>query len=288
MTARDRLIIVVVLVVAALGGVWFVGLSPKRKDAAELQTQIEVAQKQLADAEQKAATASKAKASYNEDYAQIATLGKAVPKSDALPSLLYQLQNAAHGARIDFRSLKLSATGGQGPTPAARATAAANTSNASAGSGSSSSGSTGGASSSSSSPSTPSTTPSAPATQAAAATLPPGASVGSAGFPTMPFSFVFNGSFFDMESFFRDVQRFVRVNGQAVDVRGRLLSVDAWSLSAGPTGFPNVKANISATAYLQAGDDSTSASTTPATTGTAASGSTAGPAPTADVAGSSR
>ena len=45
------------------------------------------------------------------------------------------------------------------------------------------------------------------ATQAAAATLPPGATVGAAGFPTMPFTFVFNGRFFDMETFLARVNR---------------------------------------------------------------------------------
>ena len=54
----------------------------------------------------------------------------------------------------------------------------------------------------------------APATQLAAAALPPGATVGAAGFPTMPFTFIFDGSFFDMEHMLRDVNRFITVDGQ--------------------------------------------------------------------------
>jgi hypothetical protein len=77
----------------------------------------------------------------------------------------------------------------------------------------------------------------------------------------MPFAFIFNGSFFDMEQFMNEVQRFVRVKGDDVDVRGRLLSLDGFSLTAGPTGFPSVKANISATAYLLSPDDSATPST---------------------------
>jgi Type II secretion system (T2SS), protein M len=296
-TARDRLIIVVVLVAAALGGVWFVGLAPKRKEAADLQAQIETANQQLTDAQQKAAAARQAKSRYNKDYAAVATLGKAVPKSDALPSLLYQLQTAAHDARIDFRSLKVSAGGGQGPvastpsTPANTASAAnsAGAGTSSSGSGSSSSSASGSSSSSSSSsstPSTPSSSTPAPATQAAAATLPPGAVVGSAGFPTMPFSFVFNGSFFDMEDFFNEVQRFVRVNGDRIDVSGRLLSIDSFSLVAGPTGFPSVKSSISATAYLLSPDDTgasstaTSSTATGSTSGGASTGGTSAPSTT--------
>jgi Tfp pilus assembly protein PilO len=285
-TARDRLIIVVVLVAAALGGVWFVGLAPKRKEVADLQAQIDAANQQLDDAQQKAAAARQAKSRYDADYAAVATLGKAVPKSDALPSLLYQLQTAAHDARIDFRSLKVAASGGQGPaaatpsTPSNTASAAnsngtgtsASSSSSSSGSGSSSSGS----SSSTPSSATPATSTPAPATQAAAATLPPGAAVGSAGFPTMPFSFVFNGSFFDMEDFFNEVQHFVRVNGDRIDVRGRLLSIDSFSLVAGPTGFPSVKSSINATAYLLSADDSgaTSTATSSSTSGGSSTGGT--------------
>jgi Type II secretion system (T2SS), protein M len=244
-TSRDRIIIVVVLAAAALAGFWFVALAPKRKDAAELRAQIEQANQQLTAAQQQAAEARAAKSRYDADYAEIARLGKAVPKSDALPSLLYQLQDAAQGAKIDFKSLKVSGSGGQASSAAGSAAKAAS-----------------GTSSSS--------TTSAPATQAASATLPPGATIGSAGFPTMPFSFVFNGSFFEMERFLRDVQRFVRVNGERVDARGRLLSIDGFALTAGPGGFPNVKADMTATAYLQSPDDATGSAAAPAGAGSTA------------------
>jgi hypothetical protein len=281
MTTRDRLVIVGVLLAAALAGFWFLGLAPKRKEAADLQAQIATQTQQLTTAQAQAATARQAKARYNDDYAAVAKLGKAVPKSDALPSLVYQLQSVAHSARIDFTSLKIAGGGGQGPTPAATGASA---SGASATQGSSATP----AASASGSASTPATASSAPATQAAAATLPPGATVGSAGFPTMPFSFVFSGTFFDMERFLGDVQKFVRVHGKQVDADGRLLSVDGFALVAGPGGFPNVKANIVATAYLRTpADDSTSTAGTGAAA-TAAAGSTgsssggaAAPAPTA-------
>jgi Type II secretion system (T2SS), protein M len=269
-TSRDRIIIVVLLVAAAMAGVWFVGLAPKRKEATDLSAKLDVARQQLTEVEQSAAQARNAKARYDSDYAQVATLGKAVPKSDAIPSLVYQLQAAAHDARITFSSLKVAGSGAPAPSAPAQAAAAANATNGSGGSGSTSggSGSTSGSTSTGSTPSSTSASP-APATQAATATLPPGAAVGSAGFPTMPFSFVFNGSFFDMERFLREVQRFVRVDGERVDVRGRLLSIDGFALNAGPTGFPNVKANISATAYLTSPDSSSSA--TPTDSGSTAS-----------------
>ena len=282
MTTRDRLVIVGVLLVAALAGFWFLALAPKRKEAADLQAQIATQTQQLTTAQARATEAHQAKARYNDDYAAVAKLGKAVPKSDALPSLVYQLQSVAHSARIDFTSLKIAGSGGQGPTPAASAAPAATAATGGANPSASASGG------SSATPAASASTPPAPATQAAAATLPPGATVGSAGFPTMPFSFVFSGTYFDMERFFGDVQRFVRVKGKEVDADGRLLSVDGFSLVAGPGGFPNVKASIVATAYLRtAADDNTSTAPTgdAATAAAGSTGSSAGgaaaPAPTA-------
>jgi hypothetical protein len=277
MTTRDRLVIVGVLFVAALAGFWFLAIAPKRKEATDLQAQIATQTEQLTSAQQQAATARQAKARYNGDYAALAKLGKAVPKSDALPSLVYQLQSVAHSARIDFTSLKIAGGGGQGPAPAATAGGASAPASSSTGSSSSSGGSA-----------EPAATSAAPATQAAAATLPPGATVGSAGFPTMPFSFVFSGTFFDMERFFGDVQRFVRVDAKDLTVNGRLLSVDGFSLVAGPGGFPNVKANVVATAYLRtAADDSASNAATPAATGaTSSDPSAAGATPTPSASAS--
>jgi hypothetical protein len=275
-TARDRIVIVAVLLAAALGGFWFLGLAPKHKQAATVQTQIDGEQARLSDAKQKASAASQAKASYRADYAALASVGKAVPKTDSLPSLIYQLQAAAHDARIDFRSVTVAASGGQGPvaTPAASAGAAAAKSSGSTSSSSSSSSAP--ASTGSSSTGAAASTAAAPATQAASATLPPGATVGSAGFPTMPFAFVFEGTFFDMERFMHEVQRFVRVNGDSVDVRGRLLSIDGFSLGAGPDGFSKVKATMSATAYLLSPDDSTSSTTaTPSSSSSVSTGGSA-------------
>jgi hypothetical protein len=266
------MVIVVVLLAAALAGFWFLGLAPKHKETTGLQAQIDGERLRLSDAQQKAAEAAKAKARYRSDYATVATLGKAVPKSDALPSLIYQLQAAAGGARIDFRSLRVAASGGKGPAPAAATPAAKAATTAGDGSASSSS-STGGTAASGAAPA--SATP-APATQASAATLPPGAAVGAAGFPTMPFAFVFDGTFFDMETFMSEVQRFVRINGDRVDVRGRLLSIDGFSLSAGPGGFPKVNARISATAYLLSPDDTGATPVTSATPSAGGSGSSSG------------
>jgi hypothetical protein len=98
----------------------------------------------------------------------------------------------------------------------------------------------------------------------------------------MPFAFVFEGTFFDMERFMHEVQRFVRVNGDRVDVRGRLLSIDGFALGAGPDGFSKVKATMSATAYLLSPDDSTAS---PAATASSSSSVSTGAAPASSPTG---
>lgn len=272
MTARDRAIIVAVLIASAVAGFWFAVLGPKRKDAKALHAQIVAAQQRLDAAEASATSAEQAKRRYDADYATIVRLGKAVPADDNVASLVYQLQAAARGARVDFRSLGLTPSGQGATTPSAAIGQAANAPSATAGANGSSQ--SGGATASAAAP------PVA-ATQSSTASLPPGASVGSAGFPTMPFKFVFNGSYFEMERMLDEINHFVSVRGDRVDVRGRLLSIDGIALQAGPQGFPTVKASISATAYLVSPDQGPTGGATPA----GPPGSASSSAPSAAVVG---
>jgi hypothetical protein len=106
-----------------------------------------------------------------------------------------------------------------------------------------------------------------------AASLPPGAVIGAAGFPTMPFSFTFDGSFFRLSDFFSRLERFVTVRNQQIGVTGRLLTLDSISLEPDQGGFPNIKAEVSATSYLVAPDQGLTAGATaqgPTATGAAA------------------
>jgi hypothetical protein len=264
MTTRDRIMLLAVAAVAALAGFWFFAIGPKRDDAKVLDGKLAAAQQRLQTAQGAANQAEAAKSRYRKDYAAVARLGAAVPGDDNTATLLFQLQAAARGARVDLRTF--SVTGGA--SASANSTPAAPSASGSSSSGSSSSGSSASGSSSSSSTS-------APATQAATATLPPGASVGTAGFPTMPFEFTFHGSFAEMQTLLRSLHGFVRVNGDDVAVTGRLLTVDGISLV--PTTFPQVTAKIEATAFLLPADQTatpavqsaTQSSTTTTTTSSA-------------------
>jgi hypothetical protein len=303
MTRRDRMVVGCVLAVGLVGLLWMFALGPKRKEAAKLGDDV-AAQRQRLDTARAAVTASRAaQQRFGSDYATVVRLGKAVPEDDDVPSLVYQLDSAAGATGVDFRKLSLtqdsaasaatpaggsgsgsSGSGsGSGSSAGSGSSRSGSGSGSSAGSGSSSSGSatSGSSGAGTGAPASPSTSPSAtaagsaPATEAAAATLPPGSAIGPAGFPTMPFSFVFEGSFFKLSGFLRKLDRFVVERGNALSVTGRLLTIDGLNLSPGDEGFPAIKATIAARAYLVPGDQDLSGGATPqapaATTSTSTS-----------------
>jgi type II secretory pathway pseudopilin PulG len=213
MTGRDRMVVVVVVVIAAIAGSWLMVVAPKRSQASKLADQVKAEQSQLSSAQSQLAQAQSARAEFARDYTSVARLGEAVPADDNVPSLIFQVQSAASAAKVDFRLLKLTSSG------------------------------------SSSAPS-PVPTSSGSATQAAAATLPPGATLGPAGFPTEPFTFSFDGSFFHLADFFNRLQRFVVATDKRLEISGRLMTLNAINLSAAPQGFPMITASISATTFL--------------------------------------
>jgi hypothetical protein len=260
-TTRDRTVLIVVAFVAILGAFWFVALTPKRKESTDASSALVLAQQRLSAAQANVSGAEAARQRYDDDYATVARLGKAVPVDDDVPSLVYQLERTAHANKIDFRSIAMvagssSSTTAAPPTPAA-AVASANGSTAS------------------------STTP------AVTTALPPGATVGAAGFPTMPFSFDFDGKFFPLQRFLRSLDDLTTVKGKSISVKGRLLTIDGVALKAGPKGFPDVSATVAVTAYLLPSDEGLTAGAT-ATTTPAATSSATGTAPTASLIGSDR
>lgn len=255
MTARDRIVIVIVLAVGAIVAGWFFVVSPKRSQASSLSGQISSEQSQLSSAQNLVAAGMSARRAFAGQYAQLARLGEAVPPDDDIPSLIVQVQAAAQDSHVAFRGLQLS--GG--------------------GSGSSTSSSS---SNSSSSSSSSSSSPSAASAAAAAAQLPPGATVGAAGLPTEQFTVTLSGNYFNLSSFFNRLESFVvNVNG-TLTIRGRLMTINAINLVPGPNGFPQITATVSATTYI-----------VPATQGATGGASSAGPAagtpPQTPISGSS-
>jgi hypothetical protein len=259
-TARDRTVLIVVGLLAVLGAFWFLAIGPKRKDATSLTTQVTAAQARLDTAQASVSTAASAKAKYATDYSTVARLGKAVPVDDDLPSLVYQLQHTATANHIKFQSIKMTGTASAAAAPTGAAAAVASATGSTA---------------------TPSSTTTAATTTAA---LPPGATVGTAGFPTMPFSFDFTGSFANMQRFLKALDDLTTVNGKGISVKGRLLTTDGVAIKAGPSGFPQVDASVVVTSYLLPTDEGLTAGATTPSTGTATS-TTTGSTATASLIG---
>jgi Tfp pilus assembly protein PilO len=263
MKATDRAILVAVGAAALLAAFWFLVLSPKRAEVSELGGQISELRTSVAAAQQKAATAQQAKAEYRANYHSLVVLGKAVPSEEDTSSLLVQIQALAARSGISFDALKLSDSANAAPATAASETTAD--------SGAPSSGDTG--------ETVPAEQPTpAPATETAAANLPLGATVGSAGLPVMPYDLTFSGDFFQVADFVDGLNKLVQEQRSRVVADGRLLTIDGFSL--GPDDakpLPHLVANLHVTTYVAPGDQGAIAGAAPAAPAAALEPSTATP-----------
>jgi hypothetical protein len=96
---------------------------------------------------------------------------------------------------------------------------------------------------------------------------------GGTGITPVPFTFTFQGSYLKLHALLRSVDNFALLHGQKVKIKGRLLTLDAVKLTPGHSGYPQVKVEVTARAYIapipdQLPDTSaptTSGSTTPST-----------------------
>ncbi len=129
MTGRDRIVVIGIAVVVMLGAAWLILVSPERKKAAALNAQVSTATSQLATAEGQVANARSAQTQYSTAYASIVRLGKAVPPTEEVPALVYQLAHATNQRNVEFASITATGAGGAStsaastPAPAAAASA---------------------------------------------------------------------------------------------------------------------------------------------------------------------
>jgi len=217
--------LIVSLLVLALVGVafWMLLLGPKREEAGDLATELDQQRAALAQNQAKANAGAEARRDFPGDYRQLVVLGKAVPAGDDTGSLLVELNQIAKDSGVSFQSIQLS--NGAGESSAEPTTTEAT-------------GTAGGAS-----------TP-VPATEVAAALLPLGATIGTAGLGVMPYDLVFTGDFFHVADFIHGVDSLVQPSRSNVAVEGRLVTLDGFALNAAPDGFPNLEATFAVTTYL--------------------------------------
>jgi Tfp pilus assembly protein PilO len=236
MTGRDRMVLTGVIVVVFLAAVWMVVVSPERKQASQLSSQVAAAQASLSSAEGKLASARTAQSQYAAAYTSVVSLGKAVPPTQEVPALIDQLSRASDQKNVEFSSI--TSSGGSGSSAAS--------------------------------------------------------SSATAGFSEMPFTFIFEGSFFDLEHLFHGLTDFatltsagdLQVNGRLLTIQSVKLSPSAAAATALAKGGPSkLTGTITATAYvLPAGQSLAAAATATSPTGatTPASSTTGAPSsPTA-------
>jgi Tfp pilus assembly protein PilO len=112
----------------------------------------------------------------------------------------------------------------------------------------------------------------------AGATSPTPGAINAGAYSAMPFSFGFVGTFDTLGNFLSRLERFVSLDGDKINVNGRLLRVESLSLQPGDTGWPSLGAKVGASAYIvpKAADPAIASgtTTTPPSTTTAASPST--------------
>jgi Tfp pilus assembly protein PilO len=290
MKRTDLTIVSVVGLLGLIAAFWFVVLSPKRDEAKTLGDRVSELEAAAEEAEATATAAEAAREDYDENYRRMVVLGKAVPDDADTPSLLVELQSIAGKAKVSFDSIALSGD------PAAAETAPATTTPPPPPAGEGEAAPAGEAeatpAASTGDTATAPAAASAPATEAAAATLPIGATVGPAGLPVMPYEMTFSGGFFEIADFMKGVDGLIRSNDAGSGVRGRLLTVEGFSLTpldesapgAGPNPDPRLSAAVSVTSYLTPAEEGLTAGATPgapppaAATPTPASATT--PAPT--------
>ena len=291
---RDKKILLILIPVIVVLGYWFLLLAPKREAASAAEATLQTEQSTLAEAEANANTVTAAKANFARDYAAVVALGKAIPSSVDMPSLLVQLEQAARGTGIELdgvtagerEPLAAAPTGtGTPTTPTAPSGQPPQSAPGAAAAGAQSAADSASAGNTASDPSAAGTA-TAPTDPAAA-----GAAPAPAALESVSLEFKFKGEFFSLADFFHRLKRFVYVNGDNVRVRGRLMTIDGVEYTADADTFPLLTATVQATVYLSpkaegvtagatpAGPQAASVAPVPATT-TASSGSSS-PTPTA-------
>jgi Tfp pilus assembly protein PilO len=257
LTDRDKKIAFLLVPLVIVAAFWFLLLKPKRHEAVKLSDQVTQAQEARDAAVSQANQLQAAKSKYASQYAEMVRLGKALPTKVDMPSLLVQLNAAAHGTGIEFGAI----TVGQ------RAAAAPITSYTLPGSGSGSATAFGAAVQKAKAANAAESSSAAQSSAASNAVGTTGASgaasttaAGTSNAPTLdevPLTFKFGGKFTDLADFFHHLKRFVHVANDRINVQGRLITID--SLKFASTTFPSIEADVTATVYLTPKNDTATA-----------------------------
>jgi Tfp pilus assembly protein PilO len=301
LTDRDRKVLLFVVPVLVILAYWMLLLSPQRRAADKAADEVATQQGRRDTAQARLDAARNAKGDFSADYTQIVRLGKAIPATVDMPSLIVQLDGAAQGTGIRFTKIKTgervdSATGATATPPPTGAPAPSappgtappgDSATPAAAGGEQAQSAPGGAVEAANNTAQTANQQSAAAegtgvSPAGVATSTPGAGATTpaapAGLETVPLELEFTGNFFNLADFFHRVKRFVRVANSDVVVGGRLLTIEGVRWSSDPEIFPKVRAEMNATIYLTPKAQGATAGATPAGPTTTTPAGTATPA----------
>jgi Tfp pilus assembly protein PilO len=264
MSSNDRTILLVIPLIAGVIAFWLLALSPKQVKVSKLDKQAGELRASVAQQQQAAQEGRQARSQFPRDYHRLVVMGKAVPVDDETASLLVELNRIAASSGADFRAITLGSDSG---SSSAAATAPPSDTSSSSDT----------SASSTDSSSTAASTAAAPPTESAAAELPIGASVGSAGLATLPYQLTFRGTYSEIAAFMAGVDRLVDPRRGTIAADGRLITIDGFSLTADETfPYPVLKATLQVTTYVTPAGQGLTAGATPAgPSGLAAAGATA-------------
>jgi Tfp pilus assembly protein PilO len=204
MTKRDRMMVFAVLAVVLVGGFWFLVLAPQRKAASAAEAQLGTATTELEAAKARLTAGREARDAFRRDRTTIIKLGRVVPESDDIPTLLTQLELLAKREKVDFTSYSIDASG--------------------AGASSSASSAASGASGATATPTTTGTR----STDTVAPLYTPGSVEVAGGLARTPIAIKLTGTYFHLEAYLRAVQRFAVLSAKRTDAKGRLIIVDGF------------------------------------------------------------
>lgn len=310
LTGRDKKVVMVLVPLLLVGAFAFLVMKPKREEAAKaakaLESQRDRRDKAVAREEQLRT----AKQTFAADYTTVIRLGKAVPTDVDMASVLVQLERAARGTNIDFGKIavgrRIPAAPGAGPSGGGSNAAGGSSARpvdaggaqAQSGAGQATEKANNGAatseqSSAASENASPDTNTQTSTSSGGKVPVGGGSASGGAsastegpaavpGLDTVPLELRFKGSFFHLADMFHELKRFVRVANEELSIRGRLMTIDAFSFTSDES-FPKIKAEMKTRIFLAPASQGTAAGASPSgpSTGSGSSSTTAGADPSA-------
>ncbi len=298
MTERDRKLLAIVVGVVLLAGFWLLFLGPRHEALKTAKADRASAQQELDTAKAAAKNGAEEKKNFHISYAKLVRLGKAIPISVGEASLVVQLHDVARDSNVEMMSLSV----GQGGTASDLPGGVDGQAQEKTTCDDAPSGGTGAAGSSSATGAAPSSdvgktiekaregadAGSADANRAGESNADSTASCADAptaadlhavsqGLKVDTFELTFNGSFYDLHTFFKDMYDLVeRRNARTLRIRGRLLSISKIDLTVDK--FPLLEAKVTMTGYRLPPDVSPTAGASPSGPGSSAGAPAGDPA----------